>query len=119
MPASPYSPTAPSASRPDFRITPDNVDAVVEIVNRLDGLPLAIELAASRVKLLPPEAIAQRLRDGSGFGLLEAGRRDLPARQQTLRAAIGWSYQLLEEPERLVYQRLSVFMGGAGLDQIE
>ncbi len=108
-----------TASRPDFLITPDNVDAIVEIVNRLDGLPLAIELAASRVKLLTPEAIAQRLRDGSGFSLLEAGRRDLPARQQTLRAAIGWSYQLLEEPERLVYQRLSVFMGGAGLEQIE
>ncbi len=71
------------------------------------------------MKLLPPEAIAQRLRDGSGFGLLEAGRRDLPARQQTLRAAIGWSYQLLEEHEQVVYQRLSVFMGGAGLDQIE
>ncbi len=102
-----------AASRPDFRITPENVDAVVEIVNRLDGLPLAIELAASRVKLLPPGAIAQRLRDGSGFALLEAGRRDLPARQQTLRAAIGWSYELLGEPERVVYQRLSVFMGGA------
>jgi predicted ATPase len=108
-----------SASRPDFRITPENVDAVVEIVNRLDGLPLAIELAASRVKLLPPQAIAQRLRDGSGFALLEAGRRDLPARQQTLRAAVDWSYQLLDEPARLVYQRLSVFMGGADLEQVE
>jgi len=105
------------AARPDFMLTTENARALVGIVAQLDGLPLAIELAAARVKILPPQAILERL--ASGLGILQSSARDLPARQQTLRGAIAWSYDLLEPGLRLLFQRLSLFRGGGALAQIE
>ncbi|MFN2526274.1 MAG: tetratricopeptide repeat protein, partial [Actinomycetota bacterium] len=97
------------AVKPAFELTADNLEFVAQICARLDGLPLALELAAARVKLLSPKQIAERL--GSGLSLLVSSRRDLPARQQTLRNAIAWSYDLLEPPERKLFTRLAVFRG--------
>jgi predicted ATPase/class 3 adenylate cyclase len=97
------------AVRPDFRLTDENARAIATICNRLQGMPLAIELAAARVRLLRPEAILARLSDQ--LGLLSAGSRDLPPRQQTLRGAIAWSYDLLDEGCRRLLERLSVFAG--------
>jgi len=91
--------------------------AVTEVCRRLDGLPLAIELAAARVGALPPPELAKRLDDR--FRLLTAGARTALPRQQTLRAVVDWSWELLDEPERAVLRRLSVFMGGASLDAAE
>ncbi len=105
------------AVRPDFAVDNDNAPAVAEICVRLDGLPLAIELAAARVRVLSPQAILDRLNDR--FALLSSGARDLPERQQTLRGAIAWSHDLLEESDRRAFARLSVFAGGASLEQIE
>jgi predicted ATPase/DNA-binding SARP family transcriptional activator len=93
-----------------FRLTDANGPAVAEICRRLDGLPLAIELAAARTEVLPPVAIAHEL--GASLALLTEGARDLPPRQQTLRATIDWSHELLAEPERAVFARLGVFAGG-------
>jgi predicted ATPase/class 3 adenylate cyclase len=104
-------------ARADFSIDHASAPAVAEIVARLDGLPLAIELAAAKVKLLGPEAILGRL--GSRLASLGGGARDLPARQQTLRQAIDWSYDLLSPGEQTMLARLSVFVGGATLDSIE
>ena len=98
------------AARPDFALTAQSAPAIAEIIARLDGLPLAIELAAAKAKLLGAEAILGRL--GSRLAFLGGGARDLPARQQTLRHAIDWSYSLLPEPERAFLRRLSVFVGG-------
>jgi len=106
-----------SAARPDFALSEQNAAAVANIVARLDGLPLAIELAASRVKLMRPQAILDRL--SSRLALLTGGARDLPARQQTLRGAIAWSYELLEEPARRLLRRLSIFVGGACISEVE
>ncbi len=106
-----------AAVKPGFKITEENAPAVVEICARLDGLPLAIELAAARVKLLPPSAMRTRIE--SRLQLLTGGARDLPARQQTLRAAIDWSYDLLSAPEQKLLRRLSVFVGGCTLEAIE
>ncbi|UCF98564.1 MAG: adenylate/guanylate cyclase domain-containing protein [Spirochaetaceae bacterium] len=106
-----------SAARPDFALSEQNASTIAEIVTRLDGLPLAIELAASRVKLMPPQTILDRL--SSRLALLTGGARDLPARQQTLRGAIAWSYELLEEPVRQLFRRLSIFVGGACLPELE
>jgi predicted ATPase/class 3 adenylate cyclase len=105
------------AVRGDFAITAENTPAIVEIVNRLDGLPLAIELAAARVRLLPPQAMLARLR--SRLPLLTGGAQDMPERQRTLRGAIAWSHELLDEAEQVLFRRLAVFAGGASLDAIE
>jgi len=105
------------ASNPGFGLTKDNASAVAEICRRLDGLPLALELAAARVKLLPPQAILSRLDDR--LKLLTGGARDLPSRHQALRNTLDWSYSLLNEDERTLYARLSVFVGGFTLDAAE
>jgi len=106
-----------NAVRPGFAVTNDNAPAVAGICARLHGMPLAIELAAARVKLLSPEAILKRLEDQ--LGVLAAGSRDLPERQQTLRGAIAWSYDILDEACRLLLDRLSVFEGDIELDAAE
>jgi predicted ATPase len=103
------------ASRPDFQLTADNSAAVAEICARLDGLPLAIELAAARLKLLPPQAMLVRLQQ-SPLRLLTGGARDAPARQQTLRETIQWSYDLLVAGEQRTFRWLSAFVGGCTLD---
>jgi predicted ATPase len=105
------------AVKPGFSVTNDNAPAVAEICARLDGLPLAIELAAARVKVLSPEAVLGRLE--SRLTLLAGGARDLPARQQTLRGAIAWSYDLLDGEEQRFFARLSVFAGGCTLEAVE
>jgi predicted ATPase/class 3 adenylate cyclase/DNA-binding XRE family transcriptional regulator len=105
------------AVRPDFQVTNANAPAVAEICHRLDGLPLAIELAAARVRLLPPQAILERL--VSRLQLLTGGARDLPDRQQTLRNAIAWSYDLLDPAEQALFRHLAVFVGGRTLEAIE
>lgn len=105
------------AAKPDFRLTEEHTEAVAEICARLDGLPLAIELAAARVKLLPPQALLARLQQGSG--LLKGGGLDLPARQRTLRSTLQWSYDLLDEHEQRMLRRLAVFAGGCTLHAAE
>jgi predicted ATPase/class 3 adenylate cyclase len=104
------------AGRPDFRLSDDNAPAVAEICLRLDGLPLAIELATARINIFSPEALRDRL--GSRLKLLRGGARDLPARQQTLRATIEWSYQLLQPAEQRLFELLSMF-SGASLEAVE
>jgi predicted ATPase/class 3 adenylate cyclase len=105
------------AVKPGFAVTNDNAPAVAEICARLDGLPLAIELAAARVRLLTPAAILTRL--ASRLGLLQSSARDLPDRQKTLRGAIAWSHDLLDEPSRRLFARLAVFAGGGTLEDVE
>jgi predicted ATPase/class 3 adenylate cyclase len=103
--------------RPGFRITAGNASAVAEITARLDGLPLAIELAASRLNLLSPDDLLARL--GQRLSLLSGGARDVPERQRTLRGTIEWSYDLLESEERRLFARLAVFSGGWSLGAAE
>jgi predicted ATPase len=105
------------AVRADFALTNANAAAVAEICQRLDGLPLAIELAATRVKLFSPQALLPRLERRLQF--LTAGARDLPARQQTLRNTIDWSYDLLDSVEQAIFARMSVFVGGCTLTAAE
>jgi len=105
------------AVRRDFAVDATNAPAIAEICHRLDGLPLAIELAAARVKMLPPQAMLSRLEQR--LPVLTGGARDLPLRQQTLRAAIAWSYNLLDPDEQRLYRRLSVFAGGWTLEAAE
>ncbi|HWC32874.1 MAG TPA: tetratricopeptide repeat protein, partial [Actinomycetota bacterium] len=106
-----------TAVKPGFAVTNDNAPAVAAICAGLDGLPLAIELAASRVKVLPPSAILSRLQDR--LSLLRSESRSLPERQRTLRGAIDWSYELLDEAERRLLARLAVFAGGGTFDAID
>jgi predicted ATPase/class 3 adenylate cyclase len=103
--------------RPDFALDDANAAAVVEIVSRLDGLPLAIELAAARTRLLSPQAMLPRLE--RRLDLLAGGMRDLPERQQTIRGAIAWSTDLLDPPERRLFARFAVFVGGADVAEAE
>jgi len=103
--------------KPSFQLTKDNAFFVAQICSRLDGIPLAIELAAARVKVLSPEQIASRLDDR--FRLLTGGSRTALPRQQTLRAMIDWSYSLLTEPEKTLFRRLAVFVGGWTLEAAE
>lgn len=102
---------------PGFVVTSENAPAVAEICHRLDGLPLAIELAAVRSKLFSPHALLGRL--GSRLELLKGGSQDRPARQRTLRSAIDWSYSLLEAAEPVVFARLAVFVGGCSIEAAE
>jgi len=106
-----------NALRPSFWVTPSNAAAVVEVCRRLDGIPLAIELAAARLRALPIEQVAARLDDR--FRLLTSGSRTAGPRQRTLRAVMAWSWDLLAEPERAVLRRLAVFMGGCSLEAAE
>jgi predicted ATPase/serine/threonine protein kinase len=101
----------------DFVLSSENASAIAELCVRLDGLPLAIELAAARVKVLPPRAMLARVENR--FGLLAGGSRDLPERQQTMRAAISWGYQLLTDGEQKLFTSLAVFRGGFTLEQAE
>jgi predicted ATPase/transcriptional regulator with XRE-family HTH domain/Tfp pilus assembly protein PilF len=105
------------AVAPDVRLTAASGPAIAEICRRLDGLPLALELAAARSKLLPPPALLARL--ASRLGLLIGGKRDGPARQQTLRAALAWSYDLLSEAEQHLFRWLAVFAGSWSLEAAE
>jgi len=106
-----------AAVKPDFRLDQENAAIIAEICARVDGLPLAIELAAARVKMLSPARLLARLE--SRLGLLTTGSRDLPERQQTLRNAIGWSFDLLSEAEQRLLRRLAVFWGGCTLEGAE
>jgi predicted ATPase/class 3 adenylate cyclase len=105
------------AVRPDFAVDTTNAPAVAGICARLDGLPLAIELAAARVKMLEPGAILRRL--DQSLSLLTSSSYDLTERQRTLRGAIGWSYDLLDPTERILFRRLGVFVGGCSIEQAQ
>ena len=105
------------AVKADFQLTPANAAVVGEICRRLEGLPLAIELAAARTKLLTPSALLTRL--ANRLATLTSGPRDLPARQQTLRAALAWSYELLTPHEQLLFRRLALFVNGWTLEAAE
>jgi predicted ATPase/class 3 adenylate cyclase len=105
------------AARPDFMLDARSAPVVAEIVARLDGLPLAIELAAARIRLLSVDGIRDRL--DSRLGLLTGGARDLPERQRTLRNAIEWSYDLLDEEHRRLFARLGLFVGGFAIEHAE
>jgi predicted ATPase len=99
------------ALKPDFQLTQANARSIAEICTRLDGLPLAIELAAARIKLLSPQALLARL--SQRLQVLTSGARNLPARQQTLRKTIAWSYNLLDGQEQRLFRCLSIFVGAA------
>jgi predicted ATPase/DNA-binding CsgD family transcriptional regulator len=105
------------AVKPDFQVNAANVQAIAQICVHLDGLPLAIELAAARIKLLPPRTLLGRLE--SRLSVLTSGAQDVLARQQTLRNTIEWSYKLLDDQEQRLFRRLSVFVGGFTLQAIE
>ncbi len=106
-----------SQALPGFHIDGSNAATIAQICRRLDGIPLAIELAAARVKLLDIVQIADRLDDS--LQLLTRGNRGAVPRHQTLRAALDWSYQLLQPQERVLFRRLAVFAGGCTLEDIE
>jgi predicted ATPase len=103
--------------KPDFQVTNANAASIVEICVRLDGLPLAVELAAARSKLLPPQALLARL--SQPLALLTTGACDAPVRQQTLRNTLAWSYDLLDVKAQRLFRRLAVFVGGCTLEAVE
>ena len=105
------------AAAPSFALTVENRQAIVDICAHLDGIPLAIELAAARVKTLSPEQIATRL--GDRFRLLVGGSRTAPPRQRTLQATLTWSYELLGDDDRRMFEQLAVFSGGWDLEAAE
>ena len=102
------------AANPEFRVSAENAAAVAQLCGGLDGLPLALELAAAQARVLSPEAMLARF--DRRLGLLTGGARDLPGRQQTLRRTIDWSHQLLDETEQAIFRRLAVFVGGFTLE---
>jgi predicted ATPase len=102
------------AVRPGFEVTAGNAPAIARICRALDGMPLAIELAAARLRTMAPEQVAARLDDR--FALLSSGSRTAVPRHQTLRAVVDWSWDLLDEAERVLWRRFSVFTGGATLE---
>ncbi len=104
------------AVRPGFALTDENAADIAAICRRVDGLPLAIELAAARINVLAPAQIRQRL--DRRLSLAASSRRDVPERQRTLRGAIDWSHEMLAQPERVIFRRLSVFAGGAALESV-
>ena len=104
-------------TRGSFELTPENAGAVAAVCRRLDGLPLALELAAARLRLLSPEALLERL--DHALQVLTSGARDVPERQQTLRATIDWSHSLLEESEQRLFRRMAVFAGGCTFADVE
>ncbi len=106
-----------TALKPDFQVNNENAPAVAEICVRLDGLPLAIELAAARIKIFSPQAMLTRLQNR--LKLLIGGARDLPARQQTIYNTIEWSYDVLSEDEKQLFRRMAVFQGGRSLEALE
>ena len=106
-----------AAVKPDFTITAENAPTIAKICSRVDGLPLAIELAAARIKMLPPSAVLTRLE--SRLNLLTAGPRDVPERHQTIRKTIDWSYDLLNGSEQKLLRRMGVFAGGCTLEAAE
>src|SRR5205807_1037335 len=101
---------------PEFSLVDTNARDIAEICVRLDGLPLAIELAAARMRVLPPRALLSRL--GRRQVVLDGGLQDQPARQRTLRAALDWSYELLSPDEQALFRRLGVFVGGFALEAV-
>ncbi len=105
------------AMQADFAVTDQNLAAISAICQQLEGLPLAIELAAARIRLLQPQAMLTRL--GSQLKLLTGGAQDLPPRQQTMRATLTWSYELLSEDEKCLFRRLAFFVGGCTLEALE
>jgi predicted ATPase len=105
------------AAGTELPLDAETAQAVAEICRRLDGLPLAIELAAARVRLLPPAALLTRL--DRRLPVLAGGPHDLPARQQTMRDAIAWSYELLNEPEQALFRWMCAFVGGCTLEAAE
>jgi len=107
------------AVRPDLTLTADNAEAVATICARLDGLPLALELAAARVTMFTPAALLSRLEGRARFEVLTNGARDLPARQRTLRDTLAWSYTLLAPREQSLYRRLAVCVGGCTMEAAE
>jgi len=106
------------AIKPDLSLTKANMQAIATICVYLDGLPLAIELAAARVKLLPPQALLRQLTETHRLAVLTGGLRNAPERQQTLRNTLAWSYNLLNSTEQQLFRLLSIFVGGAPLDAI-
>ncbi|MFN8443724.1 MAG: tetratricopeptide repeat protein [Caldilineaceae bacterium] len=105
------------AAQADFAVTSENIAAISAICQQLDGLPLAIELAAARIRLLPPSAMLARL--GNQLKFLTGGAQDLPKRQQTMRTTLAWSYDLLTEVEKVLFRRIALFVGGCTLEAVE